>query len=240
MQTLLWLPHKLQLWAHLYNAVWKWWDFVKYWSCLMSPFLLLLPISWWNSHCCTEHFLTHSVFSNMAPSEKPTTPCNQSSFAISTSRIGYPLSNIQPIPSRKQHLNIPVSTLQGPWALFPLSTYPWRRSSFAYFSSVTQWEQDLASEVDPAGWSKAWSSVAKCAFNTATLKAAIKVLLWWNWVPVHICNDNATPSHCQFRGCGHCWKCSTHLVDMSTTGRLLVSSVQPTAYAVPPEYPKGC
>lgn len=42
-----------------------------------------------------------------------------------------------------------------------------------------RWEQGLETSIEPDDWNKAWSSVAKCTFNTATLKAAYKVLLQW-------------------------------------------------------------
>lgn len=55
---------------------------------------------------------------------------------------------------------------------------------------VSRWESDLATPTDLEDWSKVWSSVAKCSFNTVTLEAAYNVLLCWYWVPTRIAHLN--------------------------------------------------
>lgn len=57
---------------------------------------------------------------------------------------------------------------------------------------VAQWERDLANTIDLVDWRRAWSSAAKCSFNTAILEAAYKVLLHWYWVSAGIAHANFT------------------------------------------------
>lgn len=48
-------------------------------------------------------------------------------------------------------------------------------STSTFISDMLIWERDW-SHIDLADWSKAWSSIVKCSFNTATVEAAYKVL----------------------------------------------------------------
>lgn len=62
--------------------------------------------------------------------------------------------------------------------------------SSMFLPYVSRWESDLATPTDLEDWSKVWSSVAKCSFNTVTLEAAYNVLLCWYWVPTRIAHLN--------------------------------------------------
>lgn len=176
----------------------------------MSPFLPLLPIinnslipRWprsasrillvnllWPYTCAT---LSTWSFPKWAILKRPTLTHNLSFVSIFSFSIEYLLSDVLlPILFRKQFQHICQHSLGSLGLISTLFASLNSRSSLTSFSYVTQWDRDLASEIDLADWSKTWSSVNKCSFNTATLEAAYKVFLRWYWVPAKIAHTNPT------------------------------------------------
>lgn len=149
-QTLLWLPHKLQ----------------------PTTLSLLMQHIWNLGLTHVWHFLTTQSFWCGLPSERSMKPRNWSSFAISTFSIRYRLSNVPlPILSRKPCLNISASTLQDPWASFPLYMHPWIVNHLSLFFLGDTVGTSLG--IDPVDWNRVWSSVANYSFNTATLETSV-------------------------------------------------------------------
>lgn len=108
-------------------------------------------------------------------------------------------------------------------------------------SYTLKWERDL-SPIDLADWSKAWSSIAKCSFNTATLEAAYKVLLRWYWVPARIAKSNPSYNDRCFRGCGqrgdelHTWWSCPRLIGFWSRVFGLLSSLFHAPFRKDPKF----
>lgn len=148
---------------------------LQLWDSLMSPILPLLPItnnlllppgldqpqsfSWWTfpgfMHVLT--FPVRQVFTDVPQSE-----------VFRHLQLRHWLSSLCPTSTYPFWKNALEHTWQhspgSPSLISTLYTSLNSRPPSTPLSYVTQWERDLASEIDLADWSRAWSSVTKCSF----------------------------------------------------------------------------
>lgn len=118
-----------------------------------------------------------------------------------------------------------VPTLPGvPWHYFGYLCIPTGNTSIATYY-IALWERDLGTSIDPEDWSKAWSIVVKCYFNTVSLESG------WYWVSAHIAHARPT--------------CSDIVIDVSEAvanigmfstyaGWILVQGLWMFTYIIPP------
>lgn len=85
---------------------------------------------------------------------------------------------------------------------------------------------------------KAWSTVEKCSFNTATLETAYKVLLWWIRSQLILPMPTLVLTTTASRAVAIAGM--SYIYGLSAFDRLFVPSLRPTTHSISFSYQKGC
>lgn len=169
---------------------------VRYSSKLMSPFLPLLPLLnnpmlppgleqphvflWWPAHGFSQvcHFLRSHTFPKWSSVQEALEAPSVKFFCYI--QLWHWITSLRHNDTFLYHkITFEHTCLHSPCAPVTISiiySFLSSNSASTSLSYVLKWEQDL-STIDLADWNKAWSSIAKCSFDMATLEAAYKVLL---------------------------------------------------------------